>query len=482
MIQRYPDRFWCEYALIDDPASAIRQGVAIETSDGRISSIADCATPPPNVAVLNGLTIPGLANAHSHAFHRVLRGRTHGHSNPGRSGPRKNAPDKSTQDKSTQDKSTFWTWRSQMYQVAAKLDPSNYQRLARAVFGEMALAGITVVGEFHYVHHQPNGDPYVDSNAMGLAVLAAAAEVGLRITLLDACYLHGGIGADGHYPVAEEQQRFSDRSVERWISRMGLLSETALERTARLGAAIHSVRAMSVEEMRSLALYTAEQDMPVHVHLSETLVEDAQSVSSFGARPAELLQRAAAPTNRLTAVHATHATQADIAILAEAKSSVCFCPTTERDLADGIGPSLAMTQAGVPLCVGSDSNAMIDLFEEVRAVELHERLLGHERANHSVAALMTMASANGYRSLGWDDAGQIGVGQLADFVSIRLNSVRTAGTSPARALASVLYAASPADVDTVVVDGQAVVRGHRHRSLDVANELSQTIAELAPGV
>lgn len=467
MSQKYPARFWCEYALIDDPASAIRQGVVIETSDGRISSITDCVTPPPNATVLNGLTIPGLANAHSHAFHRVLRGRSHGHSNASPTEP---------------DKSTFWTWRSQMYQVAARLDPSNYQRLARAVFGEMALAGITVVGEFHYVHHQPNGDPYVDSNAMGLAVLAAAAEVGLRITLLDACYLHGGIGADGHYPVAKEQQRFSDTTVEHWIGRMTSLADKPLQSTARLGAAIHSVRAMSVQEMRVLAQYAADQDMPVHVHLSETLVEDAQSVATFGSRPTELVQRASALSDRLTAVHATHATPSDIAILAEANSSVCFCPTTERDLADGIGPSLAMTEAGIPLCLGSDSNAMIDLFEEARAVELHQRLLRHERANHSVAALMTMALTNGYRSLGWDNGGQIGVGQLADFASIRLNSVRTAGASQEQALASVLYAASSADVDTVVIDGEIVVQGRQHRSLDVVNELSQTIAELAPGV
>ncbi len=450
--------FWCEYALIDQQ---VEQGVLLETAGGLIDSVSFTVAPPSNATRLQGLTIPGLVNAHSHAFHRALRGRTH------------------------EGTGSFWTWREQMYAVAQKLTPDSYYQLARAVYGEMVLAGITTVGEFHYVHHQPDGTPYSDPNAMGLALLAAVNDAGLRITLLDTAYLHGGIAGSsangGYLPIGDGQQRFSDGSVRDWSNRVGDLLTTTNSDRVRIGAAIHSVRALSVTEMEQVGGFANNHDLPLHVHLSETLTEKEQCQDAFAASPTELLQQAGVLSPQLTAIHATHMTRSDIKLLKESESSVCLCPTTERDLADGIGPSTQFAQAGIDISLGSDSHAVIDMFEESRAVELNERLLSHVRGNHSVRALMSMASGNGYRSLGWK-GGLLRAGQLADFVSVRLDSVRMAGTSQETALASVVFGASPRDVDGVVVGGRLLAQGGKHRSIKVADELNSSIAQVTEGI
>ncbi len=450
--------FWCEYALI---GQEVEQGVLLETAGGLIGSVSFNVQAPATSTRLPGLTIPGLANAHSHAFHRALRGRTH------------------------EGTGSFWTWREQMYAVAQKLTPDSYYQLARGVYGEMVLAGVTAVGEFHYVHHQPDGTPYTDPNAMGLALLAAANDAGLRITLLDTAYLHGGIAgssADGGYqPISDGQQRFSDGSVTNWSARVANLLGTANSDRVRIGSAIHSVRALSVTEMGHVGDFANENGLPLHVHLSETLTENEQCQNAFTASPTELLQQAGVLSPQLTAIHATHMADPDIRMLKQSESSVCLCPTTERDLADGIGPSTQFAQAGIDISLGSDSHAVIDMFEESRAVELNERLLSNLRGNHSVSALMSMASGNGYRALGWK-GGLLRAGQLADFVSVRLDSVRMAGTSQETALASVVFGASPSDVDGVVVGGRLIAQGGKHESIKVADELNTSIAQVTEGI
>ncbi len=453
--------FWCEYALLGD---AVESAVLIKTENGLIVSATSRTAAPAEARTLTGLTVPGLANTHSHAFHRALRGRTH------------------------EGTGSFWTWRDQMYAVAQQLTPNSYYQLARAVYGEMVLAGITAVGEFHYVHHQPDGAPYDDPNAMGLALLAAAADAGLRITLLDTAYLRGGIDdttPDGYLPISEHQQRFSDGSVENWAERMHALLGASDSDRVQTGAAIHSVRALDVTDMTEVGRFTSKNSLPLHVHLSETLAENQRCQNTFAASPTELLERADVLSPRLTAVHATHLSDTDLNLLRLYQSKVCMCPTTERDLADGIGPSTEFAKAGVDISLGSDSHAVIDILEEARGVELNERLLSHVRGNHSVTQLMDMATTNGYRALGWtggkktggeeSNGGKIQAGQLADFVSIRLDSVRTAGADPETSLASVIYGASPADVDCVVVGGEVIVKDGRHKSIDVAAELTTSI-------
>jgi formiminoglutamate deiminase len=428
-------KYRCEWAWLGGPTAT--PSVVVEVRSGQIASIGTGEAD----RLLPGLTIPGLANAHSHAFHRALRGRTHGHAGD------------------------FWTWRDGMYRLADRLDPDSYLRLARAVFAEMVLGGVTCVGEFHYLHHTPSGKPYDDPNAMGHSLIAAASAAGLRITLLDACYLTSSV--DGA-PLAGPQVRFGDGSAAAWASRISDMSESS---HARRGAAVHSVRAVPADQLGDVAAF----DGPLHVHLSEQRAENDACRKHYGRTPTEVLDDAGILSPRTTAVHATHLTDLDRTLLGDTDTAVCLCPTTERDLADGIGTARPLADAGSPLCLGSDSHAVIDLFEEARAVELDERLRTERRGHFPAATLLDAATVAGHRSLGWTDAGRIEVGARADLVTVRLDSVRTAGVTPGP---EIVFAASAADVTHVVVDGRVVVSDGRHATLDVERELVESIGAL----
>lgn len=421
-----PRTYWCEHAYLP---TKVQWGVRLTVADGRITGVAERVPPSINDVRLPGVTFPGLANAHSHAFHRALRGRTHG-----RGG-------------------TFWTWRDEMYAVARRLDPDSYLALARAVFLEMLAAGYTVVGEFHYLHHGQGGAPYADPNAMGAALIQAAGEVGIRLTLLDTCYLQGGLTPQGHLPLDEVQQRFGDGSVEAWATRVEALSDTDL---VRIGAAAHSVRALTARELDDFGEATVGRIL--HAHVSEQPAENLAAQAFYGMTPVELLARAGLLDKDFTAVHATHMSDRDIQLLEISEARVCLCPTTERDLADGVGPSRSFHLAGVPMCLGSDQHAVMDPFEEMRAVEMHERLLSHERGRFRPDELVDIAAAQGYRSVGWSDGGRLVVGGLADFVTVREDSRRTTGAEPAQ----ILYAATAADVTHVVVAGRHVICDGEH--------------------
>ncbi len=322
----------------------------------------------------------------------------------------------------------------------------------------MALAGITGVGEFHYLHHGPGGARYADPNAMGHALIQAAADAGIRLTLLDTCYLAGGLGPDGHLELGPEQVRFGDGDADGWAERAGRLADTG---TVRIGAAVHSVRAVPRAALPVVA--AAAQGRPLHVHLSEQPAENEAALAHYGRTPTQLLAEQGVLGPLTSAVHATHLTDQDIATLGRTGTTSCFCPTTERDLADGIGPAMALRTAGSPLSLGSDQHAVIDLIEEARALEMHERLASLRRGRFTPAQLL--AAATRHDSLGWADAGALIVGAWADLVAVRLDSPRTAGADPAQ----VLLAATAADVATVVVDGRTVVADGRHRLGDVGD-------------
>jgi formiminoglutamate deiminase len=353
-----------------------------------------------------------------------------------------------------------------MYEVAARLDPDSYQALALATYAEMTLAGVTGVGEFHYLHHGPGGVPYADPNEMSRALVRAAAGAGLRISLLDTCYLAGGLGADGTaLPLAGPQLRFGDGDGSRWAERMAALGageHGELGPGARAGAAIHSVRAVPPGQMAAVVGWSHQHGAPLHAHLSEQVAENAACLAAYGATPAEVLDEAGALGPRTSLVHATHLTQRDIGLLGDSRSHACFCPTTEADLADGIGPASALAAAGATLTLGSDSHAVIDLLEEARRVELGERLASHERGHFTAAELATAATTAGHASLGWPDAGQLTPGALADLVVVGLDSPRTAGAAGESVLESVIFAATSADVRHVVIGGADVVRDGQH--------------------
>lgn len=415
------ERAWLGDRFADD--------VLVEVEDGRFASVAPDSDPPRAIPV-RGLVVPGLADTHSHAFHRALRGRTQ------------------------RERGSFWTWRDQMYAVAARLDPDTYLALARATYREIAAAGITCVGEFHYLHHQPDGTPYADPDEMGAALVEAARQAGIRITLLDTLYLSSGFGA----PPEGAQVRYSDGSVERWVERVdgleaGVARTSASGSHATVGAAVHSVRAVPADDLGTVASWVG--DRPFHVHLSEQVAENTACLEAYGVTPTRLLADHGLLRPTTSLVHATHLTDEDVALIGRAGAWASFCPTTERDLGDGIGPSRRLHDAGARLTLGSDSHAVIDLFEEMRAVELDERLATQQRGHWTAAELLTAATTDGHASLGWPDAGAIAVGQRADLVVLDPASPRTAGTG--RDENTVVFAAVAEDVRRVMADGRWVV-------------------------
>ncbi|MFJ4125034.1 formimidoylglutamate deiminase [[Kitasatospora] papulosa] len=439
--------YWMSHAWL---GTHVEPGVLLEVSGGRVAGVrTGVDTPPPGATALHGLTVPGLANTHSHAFHRALRSTVQVGSG------------------------TFWTWRETMYRTASRLTPDTYYDLARATYAEMALAGITAVGEFHYLHHAPGGTPYDNPNAMGEALIAAAAEAGIRITLLDTAYLAAGFGEKPN----RHQTRFSDGTADAWAERASLLQGD--DDLVKIGAAIHSVRAVPAEQLATVARWARERSVPLHVHLSEQTAENDACLAAHGRTPTRLLADHGVLGPATTGIHNTHLTPEDIELLGASRTGTCMCPTTERDLADGIGPADALQRAGSPLSLGSDSHAVIDLFEEARAMELNERLRTHVRGHWTASALLRAASADGHAALGRPDGGTLEPGAPADLTTVALDSVRTAGPVPRLGAEAAVFAATAADVRHTVVAGRHIVRDGRHTRIeDVPGALASAVAAL----
>jgi len=389
------------------------ENVLIEVENGRISAIEERIPAPPDAIALKGWTVPGFANVHSHAFQRLLRGEIESGGGD------------------------FWEWRAQMYRFT-EWDPADYFKHARLLFREMLEAGITAVGEFHYLHGH--------GNELGEALIDAAREEGIRITLIDACYLRGGM--DGG-PLEAEQLAFSDGDADSWARRMDELKET---NGARIAAAIHSVRAVDPESMRIVATYARERRMPLHIHLAEQAAEVEACLTVEGVTPTELLQREGILGPDLTAVHAIHLNERDISLLGENEVSICACSTTERDLGDRVGPLRALEAAGCDLAVGSDSNAVVDMLEEARGLELDQRRATGRRVLHQPEDLLRASTVNGMRTLGWE-SGELRTGMLADFVTLDAPRDLWREMSPSY----LIYGFSGRDVTNVVVGGETVV-------------------------
>ena len=441
-------RYFAEVGWLS-ACEGVQRDVSIEVVDGIITTVTSGSTRHSDAIDLPGFVIPGMVNAHSHAFHRALRGRTH------------------------HGRGDFWSWRDQMYTVANRLTPERYFELARATYAEMVCAGITTVVEFHYVHHDIGGTPYDDPTTMAQVLAKAADEAGIRLVLLDTLYLQADV--DGS-PLAGPQLRFGDTDTDQWQARLSTIATRLPD--VKLGAAIHSVRGCPPEAMRTAATWADGNHAPLHIHLSEQIKENVACQAVHGRTPAQLCQDTGVLGPATSAVHATHLTDSDIRLLGSSATIACFCPTTERDLADGIGPAKALRAAGSLLSLGSDSHAVIDLFEEARAVELNERLRTMRRGGHSADELLGAATRGGAASAGLSDhIGGIEAGYRADFVAVDTRSVRLAGA--ADPVAATVFAATAGDVTHVVRDGKAVVSEGRHLTVgNVADALSKSIGQL----
>lgn len=417
---------------------------------GNIKQVVESSQAPHAIRLQNRALLPGMVNAHSHAFQRVIRGRT--------------------ECRSQHTNDSFWTWREQMYAAANRLEADDIYAVSRMAFLEMALTGITAVGEFHYIHHSPDGSPYSDPNLLAREVIRAARDVGIRIALLRVAYARAGFETEAN-PL---QVRFIENSPEIYLQHLEqLLSAPELQDGfAWAGVAPHSVRAVPLDYLKSIVPFANERGLRVHMHVAEQPAEVEACIQEYGRSPVALLDTEGFLSPSFTAVHAIHVTPKAIGSIARAGASVCACPTTERNLGDGVVPVDAYFKASVPVSLGTDSQIQIDLLEDARQLEYHLRLQQTARnvlapaddASSSALArrLFDCATINGARCIGFG-GGKLEVGAPADFFTVDLDDPSIAGSSREDLLANVVFSLARAAVRDVVVAGRRIVEDGRHR-------------------
>ncbi len=396
----------------------------------------------------NRAALPGLVNAHSHAFQRVIRGRT--------------------EYRTTESKDSFWTWREMMYSAAERLTPEDVYDASRMAFLEMALSGITAVGEFHYLHHAPNGQPYDDSNLLAKQVMRAAQDVGLRIALLRVAYSRSGFETEPN----PHQRRFIESDAGTYLKNLEELIEYPGESTtAWAGLAPHSVRAVPLDYLHAIIAFGNQRNLPIHMHVAEQPAEVAACIAEYGRSPVALLSTEGLLSERFTAVHAVHVSPKGVGMMAQARAIVCACPTTERNLGDGVVPADLYFQNGVRVALGTDSHVEIDLLEDARELEYNLRLQKLERVVLSpetsqtrsalAARLFECATSQGAASIG-SPSGSLEDGRAADFFTVDLDDPSIAGAAPEALLASIVFSLSRTAVKDVFVGGKRIVEDGRH--------------------
>jgi formimidoylglutamate deiminase len=418
------------------------QGLLVNPSG---SVLAAGTNAPATVIDLPGKALfPGFVNAHSHSFQRLIRGKSESRVTSGRD---------------------FWSWRGTMYHAAAQLDPPDVYDVARMAFLEMLLSGTTTVGEFHYLHNAPGGRPYDDPNLLSKQIIAAAQSVGIRIVLLRSAYLRSGY----ELPLDPGQIRFFESASQFLDNTEALSKEYPADSTeVRLGVAPHSLRAVPLRDLNEIAAWTRERKLPLHMHVAEQLGENEACLREYGLTPVALLGREELLGPDFTAVHAIHITADEIELLAKANATVCSCPTTERNLGDGVIAADQVMREGIHIAFGSDSQAQIDPLEDARELEYHLRLERQQRAILDQIGEQTLASrlfdcatVHGARALGVPTGGLTG-GSSADFFTVDLDDVSIAGNSSNDLLPLSVFSLSRSAIRDVMVNGRWVVRDQRH--------------------
>jgi formimidoylglutamate deiminase len=402
-------------------------------------AIADKVIEMPGRALL-----PGFVNAHSHSFQRLIRGRSESRVTSGRD---------------------FWSWRGTMYHAAAQLAPQDVYDAARMAFLEMVLAGTTTVGEFHYLHTAPDGTPYDDQNLLGKQVIAAAQSVGIRIVLLRAAYFRSGY----ELPPDPGQTRFFE-SPRAFLENMDALvgAYPADSEGVSFGVAPHSIRAVPFSDFREIAAYARHKRLPIHMHMAEQVAENAACVKEYGLTPVALLGTEKLLGPDFTAVHAIHTDADEIAMLAEFAAGICACPTTERNLGDGILAADRVMQANIRVALGSDSQAQIDPLEDARELDYHLRLQQQQRAvldqihGQPIAErLFDCATIHGASVLAVP-AGCLARNSYADFFTVDLDDPSIAGNAAADFLPLLVFSLDRSAIRDVVVHGKQIVCGQKH--------------------
>jgi formimidoylglutamate deiminase len=419
-----------DYVYVDGRFQSGRAVVC--DSEGKIVEITEDASDA--IRLKGRALLPGMVNAHSHAFQRVIRGRT--------------------EHRSQHSTDSFWTWREQMYAAANALEPDEIYTVSRLAFLEMALTGITAVGEFHYIHHSRDGSPYSDPNLLEREVIRAARDVGIRIALLRVAYARAGYQTEPN----PQQIRFIEDSPDVYLRNLEQLLDVN-DDMAWIGVAPHSVRAVPLDYLKTIVAFANERALPVHMHVAEQPVEVSACIAEYGRSPVALLETEGLLSKRFTAVHAIHVTPKAIAALARSGAFVCACPTTERNLGDGVVPADAYFDGGVRIALGSDSQIQIDLLEDARELEYHLRLQKLERnvlAPMLAERLFDCATINGAASIGFD-GGRIKPGAPADFFTVDLNDVSIAGSPVDDLLTNIVFSLSQRAVRDVIVGGRRIV-------------------------
>ena len=410
-------------------------------SAGKIESIVDGKDVHDAIRLRGRALLPGMVNAHSHAFQRVIRGRT--------------------EHRSQHSTDSFWTWREQMYAAANSLEPDEIYAVSHMAFLEMALTGITAVGEFHYIHHSPDGSPYSDPNLLEREVIRAARDVGIRIALLRVAYARAGYQTEAN----PQQIRFIEDSPDVYLKNLEQLLDVN-DDMAWIGVAPHSVRAVPLDYLKTIIAFANEHELPVHMHVAEQPAEVSACIAEYGRSPVALLETEGLLSKRFTAVHAIHVTPKAIAALARGGAFVCACPTTERNLGDGVVPVDAYFDAGVRVSLGTDSQIQIDLLEDARELEYHLRLQKMERnvlEPMLAQRLFDCATINGAASIGFD-GGRIKPGAPADFFTVDLNDLSIAGASVDDLLTNIVFSLSRTAVRDVVVGGRRIIDNGKHQT------------------
>jgi len=415
-------------------------------SDGRIGRSSD--NPSDIVVDMPGKAIlPGFVNVHSHAFQRLIRGKSESRVVAGKD---------------------FWSWRGTMYHAAANLDPQQVYDVARMAFLEMLLAGTTTVGEFHYLHKAPDGRPYDDPNLLSKQVIAAAQSVGIRIVLLRCAYLRSGY----RLPRDPGQTRFFETTPEFLTNTEALTHEYTAASDVSISVAPHSIRAVPLDDLREIAAWARARSLPLHMHMAEQVAENEACAHEYGATPVALLGEAGLLGPDWTAVHAVHITGDETAMLADASSTICSCPTTERNLGDGILAADQVMKAQIRVALGSDSQAQIDPLEDARELDYHLRLTHQQRAildqigdQELAARLFDCATSNGARALAIP-AGTLALGSCGDFFTVDLRDLSIAGNFADDLLSLIVFGMNRTAIRDVVVNGKIVVRDGRHALQD----------------